>query len=334
MVSGVGSAGHHHGELLQGAVRRAGEVVSCLITLPVGGVGSRAGYVAEGALGASVPLVAVASGRVLALGGGAPAACPENLVEVVPVWKRKAARAAELALTFFGAPVGGRLEIECSVATGVGLGSSTCDVVAAIRAVCVAYGVEVGAADVARLAVEAEGAADPIMFDGEMVLFAQRRGRVLESFGAWVPPYVVLSIDTEPGGPGVDTLSLPAPGYTEADLDAFENMVGRARLAFQQREPAALAAVATESATLNQRFLSLRNFREIHDLAAEYHALGVQISHSGTVAGILFDSRPGLGPGDAAIDEVTARVRSLGARPRGLLRSGADDRLTVQGIRV
>src|ERR1700733_3543786 len=143
MVSGVGSAGHHHGELLQGALRREGEMVSCLITLPVGGVGSRAGYVAEGAAG--------------------------GLVEVVPAWKRKAARAAELALAFVGAPVGGRLEIECSVATGVGLGSSTCDVVAAIRAVCRAYGIEVGAAEVARLAVEAEGAADPIMFDAEMV---------------------------------------------------------------------------------------------------------------------------------------------------------------------
>jgi uncharacterized protein involved in propanediol utilization len=312
MASGVGSAGHHHGELLQGALRWEREVVSCLITLPVGSVGSSARYVAE----------------------GAPGARPESLVEVVPVWKRKSARAAELALAFVGAPVAGRLEIECSVATGVGLGSSTCDVVAAIRAVCGAYGVEVGPADVASLAVEAEGAADPIMFDGEMVLFAQRRGSVLESFGSWVPPYEVLSIDTDPGGPGVDTLSLPAPRYTEADLDAFENMVGRARLAFKQRDLAALAAVATESSALNQRFLPLRYFREICDLAAEYRALGVQISHSGTVAGLLFDARSGVGPGGAAIDEVTARVRSLGARPRGLLRSGADDRLTVSGIRV
>ena len=311
MVNGAGSAGHHHGELLQGALQWAGEVVSCLITLPVESVGSSARYAASLA-----------------------AACPAGLVEVVPAWKRKAARAAELALAFIRAPVGGRLEMECSVATGVGLGSSTCDVVAAIRAVCGAYCVEVGAADVARLAVEAEGAADPIMFDGEMVLFAQRRGRVLESFGSWVPPYVVLSIDTDPGGPGVDTLSLPAPRYTEADLDAFENMVGRARLAFQLRDPAALAAIATESAALNQQFLPLRYFREICDFAAEYRALGVQISHSGTVAGILFDARPGVGPGGAVIDEVTARLRSLGARPRGLLRSGADDRLTVEGIRV
>ena len=168
MVVGIGSAGHHHGEILQGALRVAAEVVPCLITMPVGGVGSRVRYVAG-------------EGRVWAAGSA-------EALDVVPSWKGKSARAAGLALAFVGAPAVGRLEIECSVATGVGLGSSTCDVVAAIRAVSDAYGVELSAPAVARLAIEAEGAADPIMFDGEMVLFAQRRGRVLESFGSWAPP--------------------------------------------------------------------------------------------------------------------------------------------------
>jgi uncharacterized protein involved in propanediol utilization len=263
-----------------------------------------------------MPGVLRASGRISTVAS-------EQVLEVVPAWKRKAARAARLALAFVGAPAVGRLEIECSVTTGVGLGSSTCDVVAAIRAVADAHGVELSAPDVARLAIEAEGAADPIMFDGEMVLFAQRRGRVLESFGSWAPPYAVLSVDTDPGGPGVDTLSLPMARYTDADLAAFENMVGRARQAFRARDPVGLAAIATESATLNQRFVPLRHFREIRDLAREYHALGVQISHSGTVAGILFNAHSGRGPGDALIDEVSGRVCSLGARPRGLLTTGA-----------
>ncbi len=216
MASGEGIAGHHHGELFQGAVVRGGEVVPCLITMPARGVGSRARY---------VPGVAAD-----------PAASP--MLEVMPAWKTKARRAAGLALAFTGAPPAGRLEIECAVATGVGLGSSTCDVVAAIRAACNAYGVTLDAGDVARLAIEAEGAADPIMFDGETVLFAQRHGRVLESFGSWIPCYTVLSVDTDAGSEGVDTLSLPRPDYTDSELAAFEGLISRARDAFR---PARLA---------------------------------------------------------------------------------------------
>jgi uncharacterized protein involved in propanediol utilization len=265
-----------------------------------------------------------AGGVVLASDGASETVAAPGL-DVVPAWKYKAGRAAGLALAAIGAPVVGRLEIECSVATGVGLGSSTCDVVAAIRAVCGAHGVELDAGRVAGLAVEAEEAADPIMFDGEMVLFAQRHGRVLESFGSWTPRYAVLSIDTDLGGGGIDTLSLPTPQYTDADLAAFENMIGRAREAFQRRDFVTLAAIATESATLNQRFVRMRKFWEIRDLAATYPALGVQISHSGTVAGILFDARSIDGSDDALIGDVTARVRSLGVRPRGLFISGAED---------
>ena len=289
MLVGVGTAGHHHGEILQGGLRVGGEVVPCLVTMPVGAVGSRVRYVS---------------------GAGG--------LDVVPAWKSKAGRAAGLALAAIGAPLEGRLEIECSVATGVGLGSSTCDVVAAIRAVCGAHRVALDAGRVAGLAIEAEGAVDPIMFDGEMVLFAQRHGRVLESFGSWTPRYAVLSIDTDLGGGGIDTLSLPVPQYTDADLAAFENMIGRAREAFQRCDSLTLAAIATESATLNQRFVPMRKFWEIRDLAASCHALGVQISHSGTVAGILFDALVE----DGLIEGVMARVRSLGVRPRSVFISG------------
>jgi uncharacterized protein involved in propanediol utilization len=322
MVLGVGSAGHHHGEILQGATRRGGELVSCLITMPAGGVGSRARYVAAGQSTGSFAGREPVATRVVASERWPPAVVGQHL-DVVPALKTKAALAAGLALAAIGAPATGRLEIECTVPTGIGLGSSTCDVVAAIRAVSHAYGVELDAAQVARLAIEAEGAADPIMFDGEMVLFAQRQGRVLESFGSWVPRYAVLSIDTDVGERGIDTLSLPIPEYTDADLAVFESMIGRVREAFARRDPVTLAAVATESATLNQRFVPLRKFQEIRDLATEYRALGVQISHSGTVAGILFDSR--TAPLSAAlVHEVTERVRSVGLRPRGLFTTGAD----------
>ena len=303
--AGVGVVGRHHGEILQGAVRRDGELLPCLITLPLAGVGSCARYVSAETLLGSSPS-----------GQGAAA------LAVMPAWKRKAEKAVRLALAFIGAPAGGRLEIECSVATGVGLGSSTCDVVAAIRAVCDFHGARLDACDIARLAVEAEGAADPLMFDGEMVLFAQRHGRVLESFGRWVPGYTLLSIDTDESDGGVDTLALPLPTYTDAELAAFEEMLGRARAAFSDRDLAAIAAVATESATLNQRFLPMRQFRAIRELADEYRALGVQISHSGTLAGVLFDDAWQIGSDGDLSAQLFAHVRSLGLRPLGLFTTG------------
>jgi uncharacterized protein involved in propanediol utilization len=286
---GLGCAEQHHGELLQGALWRGGELVSCLITMPGRGMGSTARFQPgfDGAL------------------------------DVVPPWKRKAARAACLALELIGAPVTGRLEVECSVATGVGLGSSTSDVVAAIRAVCAAYGRALDAATVARLAIEAEGASDPIMFDREMVLFAQRQGRVLESFGTWIPQYTVVSFDADPSAGGVDTLSLPIPAYTRDELDAFESLVARAREAFVRRDSRALAKMATESAALNQRFLPLRNFALLRRLADQSGALGLQISHSGTIGGLLFEAPSVQDP--AALEvRVSAQLQSIGARPQGL----------------
>ena len=319
-LTGVGVAGRHHGEILQGAVRRSGELVSCLITMPLGGVGSTARY-ASGNLAST----AITPFEPVKPTSGPPHATtrPQNALEVVPAWKRKAERAARLALDFIGAPVAGRLEIECAVATGVGLGSSTCDVVAAIRAVCAFHGASIDAHAVARLAIEAEGAADPLMFDGEVVLFAQRHGHVLESFGHWVPRFTLLSIDTDEGNEGVDTLGLPPPDYTEAELSAIEAMVGRARVAFAERDAPSIAAIATESAALNQRFLPLRHFREIRELANEYRALGVQISHSGTVAGLLFDEGRGVQSDPDLAAHLFARVRSLGLRPLGLIETAA-----------
>jgi uncharacterized protein involved in propanediol utilization len=304
--AGVGVAGRHHGEILQGAVCRDGELLPCLITLPLSGVGSSARYVSSETLVGSGSTVEAAAA-----------------LTVVPTWKRKAERAARLTLAFIGAPAGGRLEIECNVTTGVGLGSSTCDVVAAIRAVGDFHGARLDACDIARLAVEAEGAADPLMFDGEIVLFAQRHGRVLESFGLWVPPYTLLSIDTDEADRGVDTLGLPLAAYSDAELAAFEDMLTRARVAFSSRDLAAIAAVATESATLNQRFLRLRQFRAIRELADEYRALGVQISHSGTLAGVLFDEARQIASDSDLSAQLIARVRSLGLRPLGLFTTGA-----------
>jgi uncharacterized protein involved in propanediol utilization len=185
-----------------------------------------------------------------------------------------------------------------------------------------AHGVQLNSAQVARIAIEAEGAADPIMFEDEVVLFAQRRGQVLESFGAWIPHYTVLSIDTDPGVVGIDTLSLPIPAYSDAELARLESMIDGVREAFRRRDSAAIAAIASQSAELNQRFVPLRKFRAICAFAAAHRALGVQISHSGTVAGILFDPQSVAPEGELAA-QFAQKLRSLDVRTLGQFTTGS-----------
>lgn len=244
-----------------GAEREALAAVPCLITMPVPGHGSRACFIGTGEPG----------------------------IEVRPAWKVKAARAARLTLDFLGEKrAGGLLSVDCPVPVGLGLGSSTSDVVATIRAVCDAHGARIGPRELARLAVAAEGAIDPIMFEPG-ALFAPREGRVLQRWEGGCPEFLVLSVDTCPGGRGVDTLSLPVPRYGAADLDRYERLICRARMAFRERNAAEMAAVATASAQLNQRRVPMPGFTDLLALAREADGLGVQISHSGTVAGVLFD---------------------------------------------
>jgi uncharacterized protein involved in propanediol utilization len=237
---------------------------------------------------------------------------------VRPAWKIKAAMAARLTLEEIDAPCEGLLEVESGLMPGRGLGSSTCDVVAAIRAVCATFDMHPDERWIARLAVRAEGAADPVMFDDQIVLFAQRRGEVIEFFEPWMPSFKVLSCDMDPAGDGIDTLSLPPRAYTSDELEQLEALIDRARRAFTAHDAAAIAQVATSSAQLNQRFLPMRLFEPIRDVSARHGALGVQISHSGTIAGVLFD--PGVG-----IERVTsagAELQALGVKILGHFRSG------------
>ena len=74
-----------------------------------------------------------------------------------PGGKWKARRAAEIALARLGrGGAGGRLTLRCRAPERLGLGSSTSDAVAAIRAVANAFGARVSAEEISAIAVEAE----------------------------------------------------------------------------------------------------------------------------------------------------------------------------------
>ena len=290
MRAGRGTAPCHHGELLQGFFRdSAGAARPGLVTLPSPVAGVRAEFRPSGT---------------------------GTEVTVRPPSRVKAARAARLALDAVVGPAtgGGLLTLHGAVPPGLGLGSSTADVVAAVRAVADAADVTIAPPTLARLAVAAEAASDPLMFDDARPrLFAQRDGDVLEVLPGELPPLLVVGCLLDGGRP-VDTSARRPPEPQPAVVATYEELRSALRAALAAGDAAGVARVATRSAQLH------RTDGEVDRLlAAVGHpgVLGVQIAHSGNVAGVL------LAPGDgSAAERVTAALRAAGIVPTGWFTSG------------
>jgi uncharacterized protein involved in propanediol utilization len=290
--TGTAAAPGHHGELLQGVFRdEHGRARHGLVTLPMRHRGTRAVF---------TPSV------------------PDTEVTAAPADREKARRAALLTLDHCAAttgtpPVGGHLELASDIPVGLGLGSSTSDVVAAIRAVATGVGVPLGPTAVARLAARAEWASDPTMFDERPLLFDQRRGRVLERLGPRFPPLVVAGCVTGAGRP-VDTVATAVDGeHTEDDLRAYEHLRGLLREAIAHRDSGLLGRVATASARRHQRLRATPELDLLLELATDLGAHGVQIAHSGNVAGLVFDPRHPDTPW--RLDRATAVLTDHGLGP-------------------
>lgn len=207
----------------------------------------------------------------------------------------KVRRAAMLTLRRFAthpsAAKGGRVEITSDVPRGIGMGSSTSDVTATIRAVADFHGVELSKDEVARLAVLAECASDSIMIDDRVVLFGHRDGVVLETFGHRLPPMFVISCDTEPGA-RVDTLRLHPADYDDAEIAGFGVLRAALRRAVALADTALLGRVATASSRINERYLPKPHLEFLLRMCLRHGGCGIQVAHSGTVAGLIFDAVP------------------------------------------
>lgn len=291
VAQGIGWAPAHHGELLQGTFAQAGGgPYRALVTLPLPVLGSRAVFRPSqdhwGVIGtpelAKVRRAAVRALREFGshpgtarVGGVGPWPHPS---ESTPITK------------------GGHIEITSDVPRGIGMGSSTSDVTATIRAVADYHGVFLSPEEVGRLAVSAECASDSIMIDDRVVLFAHRDGRVLETFGPALPPMIVLGCDTDPGRT-VDTLALRPAGHDEHEVAVYGVLRAALRRAIALGDVRLLGRVATASTLLNERFLAKPRLAELLVLLRTHGGCGIQVAHSGTVAGLIFEA----GMRDAAL---------------------------------
>jgi uncharacterized protein involved in propanediol utilization len=279
-LSATAAACGHHGEVLQGVFEARRGFERGLVSLPCASLRSEA------------------TARVSRDGED----------RVAPGWRKKAVRAARLTLDALGHPDRRvDLTVTSNVPVAHGFGSSTTDVVAAIRAVAAAVGGRLDASAVAELAVSAEVASDATMFD-RAVLFAQRKGRVIEDYLGPLPAVEVLGFSSSAGG-GVDTLALEPAAYSLWEVEAFRPLRGLLRKAIAVGSARGVARVASASARLNQRHLPVPCLADVEWVGEETGALGFQVSHSGDIAGLLFDPRaPQF---EAAVERAAARLATV-----------------------
>jgi uncharacterized protein involved in propanediol utilization len=124
-------------------------------------------------------------------------------------------------------------------------------------------------------------------------------------------PIQVLGFGTSGDGRGVDTLATPPARYTSWEIEAFRVMRGMLRRAIRIGDVALLGRVATASAKINQRHLPIPRFADLLAVARECDAAGLQVAHSGDVAGLLWAPGPSL---RSCLDRAQRLLGGLGFR--------------------
>jgi uncharacterized protein involved in propanediol utilization len=257
---GVGIANGTFGELLQGALPGPGEADG------------------EGRFLVTLPLARWSRARF-------ELRTPGSGLTVSPATKTKAAAFAAMLLAELGCPVDGSLVLDSSIPEGKGLASSSADLVATARAVMAVVKRSVAPPRLAAMLAAIEPT-DGVMHPG-IVAFDHRRGVHLRTLGC-LPALQVVAVDQ---GGWVDTVAFNrrAAAYGPAERKLYERLLGDLGRAVACGDLAAVGALSTQSAALNQDRLPNRNFLALREICRSVGGLGLVACHSGTMVGLLLD---------------------------------------------
>ncbi len=229
---------------------------------------------------------------------------------VFPAERTKTAQAVRRALDREGCPgPGAVVDVASSLPVGKGMASSTADLSAACYAVAVALKRRLSPQAVAEIALSIEPSDGT--FSPGITLIDHVHGRLLERIGEPLP-LGLLVLDF---GGAVDTLEFNRRSDLAELNEANEPVTRRAldlvREGLRRQDPGRLGEGATMSALANQRILPKPNLEAIVDYALARGAYGVNVAHSGTVAGIL------LPPGREAEEPLVRGFRTRFREIRG-----------------
>lgn len=182
---------------------------------------------------------------------------------------------------------------------GKGMGSSTADVLAGIRAVTDAAGTRLDESEEGALAARVESS-DGSMYPG--IAAVNHKTCMMVKAWDWYPEFaIVMLVPRE----SVDTPSIPFTGQEEL-AGEYEALLANMDRAIAERSLPRFAEQSTRSAELNQRFLVNPYSRALSMRLDEFGALGLNVGHTGTVCGLLF---PNTAEGQMTASEACFKVK-------------------------
>lgn len=200
----------------------------------------------------------------------------------------KVRNAVERTLQFLGrAEMGVDVTVTSTVPCGKGMASSTADIAASCAATAVALGTYLTPQEIAEIALHIEPT-DGIMFPG-ISIFDHVEGKMLKYLGK-APEAEIAIVDL---GGTVDTVSFNQNSELEILNKDKEHQVAEALVKIENALAAGeldlLGQAVTAGAFAHQQILYKPELRTLAEICQSLGGLGINIAHSGTVVGLLFE---------------------------------------------
>ncbi|MFH8757630.1 GHMP family kinase ATP-binding protein [Streptomyces atroolivaceus] len=217
----------------------------------------------------------------------------------------KAATAARLFLNHYQLTLPtGLWSTHSDLRVGVGMASSTADIVATLRCLFQLFALPYDQKVV--LAVLAAIERSDSVFLDEFALHLSGRHRVIRRLGTALGFHTAFV--TEPGTVDTEAVTASLLEHYRRRGEEYERCLTDLLKGFDSADPAAVARAATVSATLSQEVLPKAAFDSLLAHRERFGADGIFVAHTGCLIGYLFPHRLGA----HRKSELSAFFRSLG----------------------
>ncbi|GGW92794.1 hypothetical protein GCM10010297_12790 [Streptomyces malachitofuscus] len=222
-----------------------------------------------------------------------------------PALGEKSAQAARLFLDHYGLALPpGDWRTHSELPVGVGMASSTADIVATLRCLFRVFSLPYDTNVVLGVLAGIERA-DSVFLD-EFALYLSGRHRVVRRLGPDIGFHTAYV--TEPGTVDTAAVTPLLLHHYRRRGEEYQRCLTDLLKGFDSGDPAAVARAATTSAALSQEVLPKATFGSLQAHREGFGADGVFVAHTGCLVGYLFASRPRA----EAKSELSAFFHSLG----------------------